>query len=430
MKFSALLKAGLLFTLFALKPAYAATQVIDVLVTYDNRATTVTQGKDMPALAAAFIEYANQTYKRSSVGLKLRLVGLKKVSIASGGSVSSTALRNLARDKNISTLRSRYGADLVVMLSLRKNVSGGYLCGIGYIPGGTNGKLYPGSKNAGYSVSAVNCGYPTFVHELGHNLGLGHSFAQKSKGRVFTWGRGHGVYNNFATIMAYPQAYGRAKRVQQFSSPSQRKCNGLPCGVAHNRNDAADAVASINAVAHQVASFTATKVRNATVSNAPKPKASPKPKPKTTSNLVKNGNFDSLSYWKNFWNLSSIQRTGYKIASKYGLKATKRKAFYAGPVQTLSLKTGKTYQLTAYAALATPYQARNDMFAGLLLTTPKGLRLQPLAKKSIVKGQWSKLTATFKVNTSYGKPSKVELLFYGPSSGRDFYLDEVIVKPK
>ncbi len=427
MKLSALFKAGLLFTLITIKPAFAATQTLDVLITYDNRATTVTQGKDMPALAATFIAYANQTYKRSNVGLKLRMVALKKVSVASGSSVSSTALRNLARDKNIAKMRTQYGADLVVMLTLRKNVSGGFLCGIGYIPGGNNGKLYPGSKNAGYSVSAVNCGYPTFVHELGHNLGLGHSFAQKSNGRVFTWGRGHGVYNNFATIMAYPQAYGRAKRVQQFSSPTQRKCNGLPCGVAHNRTDAADAVASINAVAKQVASFNPTKVRNVTVSNAPKPKASPKPK---VTNLVRNGNFDSLGSWRNFWNLSSIQRTGYKVASKYGLKAAKRKAFYAGPVQTLSLKTGKTYQLSAYAALATSYQARNNMFAGLLLTTPKGLRLQPLAKKSIVKGQWSKLTATFKVNTSYGKPSKVELLFYGPSSGRDFYLDEVIVKPK
>ncbi len=430
MKLSTLFKAGLLFALFAIKPAYAAIQTIDVLVTYDNRATTVTQGKDMPALAAAFIEYANQTYKRSSVGLKLRLVGLKKVSVSSGGSVSSTALRNLARDTNIAKMRTQYGADLVVMLTLRKNVSGGYLCGIGYIPGGKNGKLYPGSKSAGYSVSAVNCGFPTFVHELGHNLGLGHSFAQNSKGRVFTWGRGHGVYNNFATIMAYPQAYGRAKRVQQFSSPSQKKCNGLPCGVVHNRSDAADAVASINAVANQVAAFIPTKVRNATVSKAPKPKTKTKTKTKTTVNLVKNGNFDSLGSWRNFWNLSSIQRTGYKVASKYGLKAAKRKAFYAGPIQTLALKTGKTYQLSAYAALATSYQTRNDMFAGLLLTTPKGLRLQPLTKKSIVKGQWSKLTATFKVNTSYGKPSKIELLFYGPSSGRDFYLDEVIVKPK
>lgn len=426
MKLRTLTTAGLLAMLLIMKPAFSATQTIDVLVAYASQAQTVSQGKDMPALAAAFIEYANQTYKRSNIGIKLRLVGLKKVSVASGGSVSSTALRNLARDANISKLRDQYGADLVALLTLRKNVSGGFLCGIGYIPGGSNGKFYSGSKNAGFSVSAVNCGYPTFAHELGHNFGLGHSFAQNSKGSLYTWGRGHGVYNNFATIMAYPQAYGRAKRVQQFSSPSQKKCNGLPCGVPHDRNDAADAVASINAVSNQVASFVSSKVTNTTVSNQP----APKPKPKTTSNLVKNGNFDSLSSWRNFWNLSSIKKTDYKVGSKYGLKASNRKAFYAGPVQTLSLQTGKTYQLTAYAALATSYQARNDMYAGLLLTTPKGLRLQPLTKKSIVKGQWSKLSATFKVNTAYGKPSKIELLFYGPSSGRDFYLDEVKLTAK
>ncbi len=44
-------------------------------------------------------------------------------------------------------------------------------------------------------------------------MGLGHSFAQGSKGGIYEWGRGHGKYNKFSTTMAYPQSYGSAIRI-------------------------------------------------------------------------------------------------------------------------------------------------------------------------------------------------------------------------
>ena len=424
MKSKAIVQAMLIFMLFTVSPVYAAKQIVDVMVVYPNQATTVTQGKDIPALAASYIEYANQTYKNSNVDIQLRLVHLRKVSVSGSGNVSSTALQNLARDQNIGEVRTKYGADLVVLLTLRQQVSGGFICGIGYVPQGTNGQFYSGAKYAGFSVTAVNCGNPTFVHELGHNMGLGHSYAQGSRGGIYQWGRGHGKYNNFSTTMAYPHAYGSAVRVQQFSSPTQVKCNNFPCGVSPNQNDGADAVTSMNVVAKQVADFFPTKVPS-TVVGEPET-----PKPKVPENIVANGSFDVLNSWKNFWDLSSFQRSKVKVSSSYGLKVSNRQAYYAGPVQTVPLKVGETYQLSAYAALATPFQARNTMRAALLLYTASGnFYLQPLANASIVRGQWSKLNANFTVS-NYSNLNKIELLFYGPNSGWDFYLDEVVIKPK
>jgi hypothetical protein len=425
MKIIALLQAMLMFMLFAGSPAFAAKKTVDVLVVYPNQATTVTQGRDIPALAASYIEYANQTYINSNVDIKLRLVHLRKVSISGTGSVSSTALQNLAKNQQIGGLRTQYGADLVVLLTLRKNVSGGFLCGIGYVPQGAGGKFYWGAKSGGYSVSAVNCGNPTFVHELGHNMGLGHSYAQGSQGGIYSWGRGHGKYNNFATTMAYPQAYGSAVRVQQFSSPSQYKCNYSVCGIQQNLYNGADAVTSLNTVAKQVSDFYPTKVASTSVGAAPD-----SPATSTQTNLVTNGNFDVLGSWSNFWGRSSFQRSSTKVSSKYGLKVSNRQVYYAGPVQNVPLKVGNSYRLSAHVTLGTPFSARATMRAALLLYPASGgLNIQPLSSVSIVPGQWSKINTTFKVSGAYGKLNKIELLFYGPSGGWDFYLDEVVIKP-
>ena len=52
-----------------------------------------------------------------------------------------------------------------------------------------------------YSITAVDCGATTFVHELGHNQGLAHSRKQgDTSGGVYVDGMGHGVQNEFASI--------------------------------------------------------------------------------------------------------------------------------------------------------------------------------------------------------------------------------------
>lgn len=260
-----LVALGLLLISFS--PANAVE--IDVLMLYSPEITSVSQGMDPAASAAAFIAYANETYNKSNVNIRLRRVGgMREYSGESG--ISGTALRNLAGDQRVADLRSQYGADLVALLTLRQQTveTNGELffsCGIGYKLEGSNGRFYSWAKYAAFSVSAVNCGSVTPVHEWGHNMGLGHSYVQyeqrrdgevqRSRGGIYEWARGHGEFNNFATIMAYAHAYGSARRIQQFSSPNQFKCNGLRCGVYRNQFNGADAVRNLNIVADQVAAF-------------------------------------------------------------------------------------------------------------------------------------------------------------------------------
>jgi peptidyl-Asp metalloendopeptidase len=76
-------------------------------------------------------------------------------------------------------------------------------------------------SNRMYSITAVDCGATTFVHELGHNQGLAHSLKQgDTSGGVYVDGMGHGVQNEFASIMASPHVFGSATQYDYFSNPN------------------------------------------------------------------------------------------------------------------------------------------------------------------------------------------------------------------
>ncbi len=129
--------------------------------------------------------------------------------------------------------------------------------------------------------------------------------------------------------------------------------------------------------------------------------------------------------------MSSLELSEFKYSSKFGLKIYDRQSIFSGPVQTIPIEVGKTYQFSAQAALATQKATRNLLFAVLRLTTSRGEYYKLLDAASIVRGQWSKLErASFTVTKAYGKVDTAELLFFGPWRGRDFYLDEVVIKAK
>ncbi len=277
MKLKSINNALIALMLFTLSPAYAAIHTVDVMVVYPHHVTTVPAGRDVPARVAALIMFANQAYKRSNVNIRLRLVHLKEVAIPGTGKVSINGLKKLSADQNIRKLRARYGADLVVLLTLAgKAENGGILGGFGFLAIGTNGKFtlvdsfgFRGARRSGFSITAINSPNKSFVHEIGHNMGLGHSYKQldngSGQGGVFDWGRGYGRQGEFATIMAYDWKFddpflGLAKAIPRFSSPTQAKCFGSLCGAPRNQIDGADAVTSLNAVAKQVSDFFPTKV--------------------------------------------------------------------------------------------------------------------------------------------------------------------------
>lgn len=224
------LKAGLL-ALTALASSVASAETIGVMVLYTQPAANAVS--NINTKINQYISHANRIYRNNALDVTLNLVGRQSAAASSSNLVpSSSHLNLLTNSSGVQSARASNGADMVVLLGKRQNVSGGYVCGIGWVGQGSNGNLNSSMINRMYSVTAVDCAATTFVHELGHNMGLGHSVRQGNTGGVYSDGVGHGVDNNFSTIMAYPQAFGSASRLDYFSDPTWSGCNGSPCGVA------------------------------------------------------------------------------------------------------------------------------------------------------------------------------------------------------
>ncbi|PKF78769.1 hypothetical protein CW749_14635 [Vibrio sp. vnigr-6D03] len=85
-------------------------------------------------------------------------------------------------------------------------------------------------------VYTNECKDDTFVHELGHNMGLYHAREQYSgklphtNGKSYSGAYGYGVNGQFATTMAYGHKFGVSKRTYTFSNPDIQ-CNEQPCGL-------------------------------------------------------------------------------------------------------------------------------------------------------------------------------------------------------
>lgn len=244
---------AMLTTVFAVGTAQAAT--IDVMVLYTQPAANNVSNIDTKI--NQYISHANRVYRNNAVNLTLRLVGAQSTAATSSDlEPTESALNALTNSSGVASRRSTYNADMVVLLGTRENIyeNGqlvGYVCGIGWVGQGSNGTLTSGMDNRMFSVTAVDCGATTFIHELGHNMGLGHSVRQGSIGGVYRDGIGHGVDNNFSTIMAYPQAFGSATQLDYFSDPDWSGCNNLPCGVTGESN----AYRAVNAVIDQISRY-------------------------------------------------------------------------------------------------------------------------------------------------------------------------------
>lgn len=449
----------------ALGSPLALGNQVDVLVLYTGEAASTSAGQDIEARIVSYVEHANQAYRNSDVDVQLRLVGTDQVQ-GSYGSVDGNVLGRFRSDSNVARLRQQYGADLVALISTPQRSGAGYICGVGYQPGGNEntGRFYSNASAYGYSMTGVSCGYNTFAHELGHNMSLGHSHAQNSFGSVFPWGRGHGVSGLFSTVMAYPQSYGTRNHLAQFASPDQVRCEGQPCGSDINRTDGADAVTAINQLAVQVAEFMPTAVIDDGDPEEEEPDTgnpgddNPGPdqpgddnpgngddndgsngddndpdlpvcdKPELAeNNLIQAPDFNELAPWSSFNNAASLSTASINTSCGRDnlLLVTDRTEYYGGAVQLIEdeLEAGARYRVSARLALAGT-DIRDVVRVSLEITDRQGTRFQDLPELSVTANELSRYEETFTVSAE-GDIQRARLLIAGPAAGVDFVADEI-----
>jgi len=238
-----LLKAsliGFIITVSAITHAKDKEE-IDVLFLYSPQVSQHYSGAASTRINH-IIESTNAIYSSSNLDIQINAAEIQQYNFDDNIN-PYTLMKEAKNSQEIQSLRDKFGADLIVLYGLYQS---GKPCGLGYRPTSLN------SKWIGISYVAINCAAYKTAHEIGHNMGLGHSYLQGSK-PFLKYARGHGVEGKFATIMAYSSAY-HAPKVYKFSSPTF-KCKNITCGVKEGATQAADAVKALRQTAPIVANL-------------------------------------------------------------------------------------------------------------------------------------------------------------------------------
>jgi len=266
---------------------------IDVLVAYTQGLAGMLGSQSLALTRIQnLVDITNQAYLASGVNQQIRLVYTVEVSYPDNTS-NQTALDEItgideygnpvsipSSLATIASLRTQYGADLVVMLRRYDHPTQSD-CGVGWLNGGGQTGITSDSNAYGYSVvsdgssSGFYCLDTTFAHELGHNMGDAHDRAHADKDPegnpipgAYSYSFGY-VGSNFSTIMAYGSPTDTPLAV--FSNPYNIICNNKPCGVADNASNSADNVHSMNNTAAMIAAFEPTQVGGQPPSSSPGP---------------------------------------------------------------------------------------------------------------------------------------------------------------
>jgi hypothetical protein len=242
-----------------------APATISVLVVYTPAAANSSYASSHSGInnvISTMIALGNTCMSHSQTGITLTLAHSAQVSYTETLDMS-TSLSRLQNPSdgymdNVHALRRQYNADLVQLISIDNN-SGG----LGYLSPDTEG-----SYEYGFSVvyvTQVADSYPCSVHELGHNMGLGHGAQQTSVtatgifsySQGWTWtGNQTNQYGNkrYASVMSYSGNYYADGLIPAYTSYFSNPNVSYLGGVTGNATRA-DAARSLREMKHVIAYY-------------------------------------------------------------------------------------------------------------------------------------------------------------------------------
>ena len=188
---------------------------------------TANIGEDLKKYTDQKISSLNSTLKKSHVNLKAKSVGYARLQ-----GVTFKSLYDFRRHPTVGRLKKEKGADIVFVFS---DLDFSWtVCGRGYRTQ-SNRSAYSAGRAGHWLCGATD----TFIHEVGHNLGLAHN--KSVSGKLAPYAAGHGNWA-WVTVMGYPGTHGGLITKDRFSNPNI-KCDALyACGDSSD----ADAVRYIN----------------------------------------------------------------------------------------------------------------------------------------------------------------------------------------
>jgi hypothetical protein len=192
---------------------------VDAAIFYSIEAFRAAGGNTdaIAAEAASAVKLANKAYAQSGVtnlGLKLAYVGQLGSEVRKG---HDEILRRVQDPSDgfyddVHTIRRQVFADVVTYM-----VTSSQFCGLGYILSNPNDPTF---RDLAFNTVNREClANHSYVHEVGHNMGLDHNVEDSGGLPAYPFAYGHRFTGESGTQWRTAMAYAPGSRINQFSNP-------------------------------------------------------------------------------------------------------------------------------------------------------------------------------------------------------------------